>query len=483
MNFVGRKRELRTIRERSGGPGPALTLVTGRRGAGKTALLRAALDDLPPGVPVLWHAAPPLPDADQRALLAGKVASLLEARPAEPPVEAPGRDAPWPAILGALDPWLYRTRSPVVLVLDGWERMVDARGRLPGIVADFWADVRRRGLPLHLIVASRPGPATETFRGDGALAEWVAGALHLGSLPFREVLGRWAADAPPRDGMRLHAVFGGWPDVLARVPTGGSLARSLEEAVLGADAPLLRWGSDLLEREVQSPARYAALLRAVSRGEGEWGGIRDAVPDFTGGGQMAPYLRRLEELELLTVERSLDAPPRSRRRRYRVSDPFVAFWFRFVLPHLGELERGGASALWREKIRPTLDEHVGLLFPGLCREYLVRHGDEGLGAVAREAGGLWGAGYDLPVAATLRSGAVVYGAAHWSGAPPDEAVVDAIEEDLGRTRYGFGREARLRVVFTALDPAEGLLRRAARDDAVVVVGARDLVGQGEGPLR
>ncbi len=483
MAFLGRDEEIQELRNRTGGPGPALTLVTGRRGAGKTALLRATFDETTAGSRILWYRAPPLPDAGQRALLAATVASFLEERAAEPPVEPPDSDAPWPEILEPLDAWLYRTRTPSVLVLDAWERLVGAERRLPGIVADFWAGVRRRGLPLHLVLASRPGEVTDAFRGDGPLADWVGPVLHLGPLPFREVVGRLAPDAPARDRIRLHAVIGGWPEVVARVPVGRSLERSLEEAVLGAKTPLLRWGQELLEREVQSPARYAALLRAVSRGEREWGGIRDAIPDFTSGGQMAPYLQRLEEMELLTVERSLDASPRSRRRRYRVNDPFVAFWFRFVLPHLGELERGEGSALWRERIRPRLDEHVGLQFPGLCREYLARHGDEALGAVAREAGGLWGAGYDLPVAATLRSGAVVYGSARWTGEAPGEEVVDAIEEDLGRTRYGFGREARLRVVFTVPDPAEGLLRRAARDEAVAVVGAGDLVGEGEGPRR
>lgn len=474
---------MRELRDRTGGPGPSLTLLTGRRGSGKTALLRAAFDETTSGTGVLWHGAPPLPDAGQRALLAGAVTSFLEGRPTDPPVEPPELEAAWSEILEPLDAWLYRTRRASVLVLDGWERLVDAQSRLPGIMADFWAGVRRRGLPLHLVVASRPGAAADAFRSDGPLGEWAGPPIHLGPLPFRQAVAHLAPDAPARDRIRLHAVFGGWPEVLARVPAGRSLVRSLEEAVLGADAPLLRWGQELLEREVQSPARYAALLRAVSRGQREWGGIRDAVPDFTGGGQLAPYVQRLEELELVTVERSLDAPPRSRRRRYRVSDPFVAFWFRFVLPHLGVLERGGGSELWRERIRPRLDEHVGLQFPGLCREYLALHGDEALGAVAREAGGLWGPGYDLPVAATLRSGAVVYGAARWTGASPDEGVVEAIEEDLGRTRYGFGREARLRVVFTVPEPAEGLLRRAARDEAVVVVGAGDLVGEGEGPLR
>lgn len=475
MKLLGRSREIRTLRERTGGPGPGITVVTGRAGAGKTRLLHAVLDS---GVEaeVLWHGAPPLPDVDQRALLARGVANLLRDRPAEPPVEAPGEGASWPEIFEALDAWLYRTRRPAVLVLDGWGHMVEAWSRLPGEVAGFWAGVRRRGLPLHLVLASRPGAATDALLHDGPLAEWVEEEIRLGSLPFRDVVGHLSPDAPARERLRVRSVFGGWPDVVARVPPGRSLERMVREAVLEPEAPLLRWGSELLEREVQSPARYAALLRAVARGGEEWGGLRRAVPDFSSGGQMAPYIQRLGTLGLVSVERSLDARAGSRSRRYRATDPFVAFWFRFVLPHLGRLERDREPEIWRERIRPALDGHAALHFPALCREYLARHADERLGAVARETGGLWGSGYDLPASGTLRTGAVVYGKTWWSPKAPDASVVDAIEEELGETRYGFGREARLRVAFTATPPDEELLRRAARDDGVVVIGARDLAG-------
>lgn len=475
MELIGRQDEIRVLRERTGGPGPAITLVSGRAGAGKTRLVDAALDG-GAETGVLWHGAPPLPDADQRGLLARTVGRLLRSRPSDPPVEPPPTEGSWREIFGSLEEWLYRTRRPAVLVLDGWERLVDAWSKLPGDVAGFWAEARRRGLPLHLVVTCRPGPASEELRGDGPLAEWMDREIRLGPLPFRDVVGHLSPESPAREGIRVRAVFGGWPDVVARVPPGRSLERMVTDAVLRPRAPLLRWGSELLDREVQSPARYAAVLRAVARGEEAWGGIRDAVPDFTSGGQMAPYIQRLEALELLAAERSLDASPRSRSRRYRAADPFVAFWFRFVLPALGQLERDRGGEVWRARIGPALDHHVALHFPFLCREYLARHGDERFGAAARETGGLWGAGYDLPVSGTLRNGAVVYGKAPWSGEAVDASVVDAIEEELGETRYGFGREARYRAVFTASAPGEGLLRRAARDDAVAVVGPGELAG-------
>ena len=57
--------------------------------------------------------------------------------------------------------------------------------------------------------------------------------------------------------------------------------------------------------------------------------------------------------------RVLDARPGSRSRRYRILDPFIWFWHRFVLPHLSELLDGRTSDVWRMRVRPELDDYAG----------------------------------------------------------------------------------------------------------------------------
>jgi hypothetical protein len=251
--------------------------------------------------------------------------------------------------------------------------------------------------------------------------------------------------------------------------------------VLDPDAPLLHAGIEVLRRDVQSPARYASILRAIAAGRREWGELAAAVPELTSSGQIGPYLARLEALRLVEVRRSLDARERSRSRRYHATDPFFPFWHRFVLPHLTELEAGEAADVWARRIRPALDDHVRLFFPDLARAYVRRHAEQ-LRSPAREAGALWGPGYELDVAATLRSGAVCYGVCHWQDQPVGEDALAALEPALRQSRYGFGRETRLRVVFHGRDVRDDLLRRAARDELIRLIGLEELL-DGGGPAR
>ena len=457
-----------TLAETLGGRGPALLVVRGARGGGVSTAVRRAV---PGSVRRIWYAATPLADADQRALLDATLDAALGEDGAAAP--AGGEPPDWPELLERLRARLDSDREPTVLVLDGVDALLDARSRLPELLSSFWAGVRAHALPFHLVLAG--SPALDALAREGPLAEAVSLDLELEPLDFRTVAAR-VPDWPARERLLAWGVFGGRAAVAGGIDPSVSLATNVRRLVLDPDAPFLHHGTELLERDLQSPARYGSVLRALARGRREWGEVVEAVPDFGSAGQLAPYLSRLDALGWIEVGRSVDAPARSRSRRYRVKDPFLSFWLRYVPPHLAALERGEAAAVWSQAVRPDLDAHMRLHFPRLCQDWLLLHGDEALPARAREVGGLWGAGYDLEVGGTLRTGAAFYGRCLWTEEPVGGEVLDEIDDAVATTRYGFGRESRLRLVFTTGGFDAGLQRRRARDVEVRLVGPEQLLG-------
>ena len=79
---------------------------------------------------------------------------------------------------------------------------------------------------------------------------------------------------------------------------------------------------------------------------------------------------------------------------------------------------------------------------------------ETVGSNARECGSLWGAGYEISVAGILGSGSAFY------GRPVDRrqrriGELASLDRAIRETRYGFGREQRLRILFTQAERAHG----------------------------
>lgn len=461
--LAGRSRELGALRRALDAPVASHLLVAGLPGVGKSRVVRQAAGDYL----AVHYLAPPLSEPLQRSALAR---SLEETLGPSALAAAPAGTPSWDELFGALVASGPDGR-PLVLVVDDAHRWDESRARFRAPLGAALARARRNGRPVHVVLVS-PELPSEPVGDDPAALE-----LTLHPLPFRAASVLLPGETA-RDRFIAWAVFGGVPGHLVHLDRAASLGSNLRRVVLASGAPLSDVPLSLLERCFQAPTRYAAILSALSPGEGDWSTVHAGVPDLTASGQAAPYLKRLEQVGLVEARRSLDASPASRSRRYRVRDPFVSFWFRFMLPHRHRFVEGSADVLYADVVRPGLDLHAASVFPEACRDFMAHDAIEMLGANARESGSLWGPGYDVPVAGTLTTGAAFYGAPAQEDGSAAPSTLQRLDAHVRETRYGFGRERRLRLLFLRDAAPPALQREAARRHDVALVGLEALAGLG-----
>lgn len=474
--FAGRIRELGLLSARLQSRTPTLTIVRGTPGIGVTRLVAEAVR----GRPHIHLPVPVLPDAGTRELLASELARISSGQGVAEATEVGLPD--WPALLTASTaraPAPAQERlPPFVLVLDDAHRLAAARSTVPRLLLGFMAGIQGRPLPFHLVLAGTDpwgmSRLLELPPGDPVPADILE--LEVPPLSPREVapfLSRWS----PIERLAAWSILGGNPRRLGALPPRAAMAAVLRDLVLDPEGALHGEVEETLERSFQAPARYAAVLQAVALGARSWGEISDAVPEPEGSARLGPYVRGLQERGLLEATASLDARPGSRDRRYDLPDPFVRFWFGVVLPRRAALRSLGVLRSWEEEVRPRLPEIVAALLPRAVRSWMERDAETVLGSTAREAGGLWGPDREIDVAGILRNGAAAYASCHWRDEPLREGDLERLDGELRRTRYGFAREARHRILVGQGAMTEGLRSRVARDPLLHVVGVRDLVGE------
>ena len=464
MAFIGRHQELELLQTEYARPHPSLIVLYGRRRVGKSTLILESLRKHNH----VYHQASRLTDADNLGLFKRSLETTLGSSP----------------ILNALNDWsglfayletVAQTQPGLTVVIDEFPYLCEAQPGLPSLLQAAWDRIRANNTRLNLILCGSSIAFMEDLLSErNPLRGRQNLNLDLEPMPYRDVA-RWVPTWINDDQLRLYGVLGGMPYYLAMINPTLSLQENLLEMVLKRGAPLFDEPTQLLQSELNAPQRYASILRAISDGCHDWGEIIGRVKDFKDGAQLAPYIKKLEGLRLIEITRSLDANDKDRNRHYTLQDPFLEFWYRFVLPNQSALEAGHAQSVLEKLIMPFMEDHMGALFEVICREFMRLHAQEILELPARIVGRVWAAEYDLDVAAELLDGSSVYGECKWWKDPVGENVLEHLLETSGQSKYGV-RDGRTQyVLFSRSGFTPALEARAKRDTNLHLVGLERLL--------
>lgn len=421
MDFVDREAELELLQRVLSAPTPQLFVLYGRRRVGKTALLREACA----GRRQVFFTADLGSRNDQlRSFGACLARGLGEPEWAE--VLLPS----WEAALGLC---LARARQePLILVLDEFQHLVTADPSLPSVLQRLWdGEVQATRLSIVLCGSYVSFMERRVLGGQQPLFGRRTGQLLLRPLAARHAarfFPRWTAG----DRMAAVAVLGGVPAYLRQFDPDLDLAANVRRSILDLGAPLYDEPRFLMMEELREPQVYFSICRAIAHGQGRPNEIAQAA-GLAPPSSVTPYLAALREMQLVErrVPPTLRNPERTRRSLYRLSDSFLRFWFRFVLPHRTALEAGDAALVWERKIAPHLAQHVSLAFEDACREHLLAlNRERRLPEVYDRIGGWWRGESEVDVVAVADDGPLMLGECKWSAQPMGREVLAALEGKL-----------------------------------------------------
>ena len=206
--------------------------------------------------------------------------------------------------------------------------------------------------------------------------------LEVQPMSFAEV-----ADFYPGWSFEQRAVawglFGGVPAYAEQAARHASPAEAALALALSPTGPLHTEPECLVREELRDPGVYFSILHSLAAGLMRPNRIaQDAgVP----GPSTDKYLDVLRRLRLVhrDVPVTEARPERSRKGLYRLSDPFLRFWFRYVYPNRSALEAGAGREVLETVVLPDLDTFMG----PLVRGDLPAAPDRGGAAGARLAAG------------------------------------------------------------------------------------------------
>ena len=471
--FINREPELQELRALSR-RAPALALLYGRRRLGKTFLLDHA-----------W--------SDQRRFyfLAADTTSemnrseLLRELSAWTGTEYLLEDFPsWRNIFRA---FVAQAESgPIVVVLDEFQYLMEQPDDLVSQMVAIW-DREVRDRPLMLVLCGSEVAMMESLEaGDAPLYGRPNWSARIRPFDYWNA-SRMVPNRSPREAAYVYGVFGGTPRFLATISGTDVLADRIIETIVSPRGEVHLQLERLIEQEkgIREPREYRAVLSAVADGHTDTERIAAAAGLEDRKHVVIRALGVLADLELVSRERNFGASDRTPWQN-RISDNAVRFWYRFVHKNRSLIETGHAKRVWAQRIEPNLDEYMGKVFEGICREAFLRQFTRWDLAAPLEWARWEGQdrnrrSIEIDIVSRLDDQRLLTGEINWSSRPVDIDVhlnhVHALE-DLAHSGQAWAHEAlnpkNSRIYFSAAGFTDHFRTRASAEGHIVLVDLAEI---------
>lgn len=294
----------------------------------------------------------------------------------------------WADLLARLP--LALADGPAIVVLDEFPWAAEADETLEGLLQNAW-DRHLEQRPLLLVLVGSDLAMMERLTEHnrplfGRAGEMVVAPLDPAGIAEAFAGERSATSATSAmEALDAYLVTGGYPRLVTRARRHSSTRAFVVDQLHDENADLAVVAQRVLDAELRSDLQARRVLEAIGATEVGHATFSSAAAHL-GDGTTArtAVTRALEPLaevkRVIAIDHPVGARPATRLRRYRVADPYLRFWFRFVAPHLADIARGradlavdafeGGWSTWRGKaIEPVVQQAVARLArtePGLA---------------------------------------------------------------------------------------------------------------------
>lgn len=322
MTFYNRVDEKARLAAVLQSKGPALAVVYGRRRCGKSTLLQKVI-----GSRDIYF----LSDQREASL---QIQAFAEAVDAVLPGFALAQYLSWDALLQTL---VSRCDQGLNVVIDEFPYLVQSDPALPSLLQRLMDQPKAYGLKWLLCGSSQRmmqgivldhsaplyGRAREILKIRPLEAGWLPDALQL----------------TPSTAVEAYAIWGGVPRYWELARDYASSWEAVSALVLDRNGVLHDEPHRLLVDDVRSPVQTISLLSLIGGGCHRLSEIAARLQKPASS--LTRPLGHLIELGYVHRELPWGESLRSTKRSlYRLSDPFLRFYYRFVLPHQSLLELG-----------------------------------------------------------------------------------------------------------------------------------------------
>lgn len=355
--FVNRVNELDALEKQYKLSDPSLVIVYGRRRVGKTALINEFLKR---HSDTMYFLATEESEAQNLNYFKMQVAEFTNNELLK------SANVDWLTVFRILTE--YKTDSKKIIVMDEFQYIGQSNSSFPSILQKIWDTILSKSNIMLILCGSLISlMKSQTLDYSSPLYGRRTAQIRLKQIPFQHYH-EFYEGKTNKDLLPFYAITGGVPKYIETFQSYEDIYTAINENVLNPQSFLYEEPNFLLQKEVSEIGSYFSVIKAIAMGNHKLSDIASALGLKQTG--LTKYLKVLMDLDLIEREVPITemVPGKSKSGLYRITDNFIAFWFKFVYPYRAYLEKGERDYVLSQIKKGFVQNYASFVYEDVCRE-------------------------------------------------------------------------------------------------------------------
>lgn len=349
--FVKRTSELNLLTKQYQESGSCMVILYGRKGIGKTTLLKEFIREKP----AYYYCGV---ECEGRLQFDRMKKEWLDSG------EEPDNISDYALLLSSL---IHKQEARTVIVLD--EFHVIARNSLEFLEAFQGFHALHNPVMFILCSSSIRFVENEMVGLMGSMASYITSYLKLKEFSFIDFI-NFFPKSTVETCIYANAILGGVPGYLKEWREDRPLQANITGILLDKNHWLLQEPQNFLKQDLREPSVYNTILSSIAEGNRKLNDLH--LRTGYSRAKIMVYLKHLIQLDIVEklVPLGEEGKENAKKGLYRIRDHYLHFWYRFVFPDLSRLMLGKAAEVYKDKIDPFLNDYMAEYFADVCLEFL-----------------------------------------------------------------------------------------------------------------
>lgn len=355
MQYIGREKELHSLRSLRESSEAELAILYGRRRVGKSSLVKEAYKS------EKLFCFEGLEEATEKEQLENFHAQLIDYFPT---IEKnPAKD--WYQALSNLNEQIKNLNC--VVLLDELQWLANYKGKLISVLKQIWDQKFSRNPRLTLVLCGSVASfMVNKVLKSKALYGRASTNIHLLPFKIRET-GLFLAGRSSEEILQAHILVGGIPGYLNKLRQHNSIILGIQQMAFEHHGYLKNEYERIFISQFGKNENYEKIVRYLaSHSHGLSRSQLANFEDLSNGGSFSTCLADLETAGIISSYFSFEKNPASKKRIYLLSDPYCRLYLAFIEKNLDRIDSGVPNIFTNLVKSPTFSSWMGIGAELLC---------------------------------------------------------------------------------------------------------------------